>query len=231
MLEGLTQDLRYAFRLLRRAPGFTTLAILTLALGIGANTAIFSIVDALLFRPLPISKPDEVVRVFIGDTKHTPGWGFSSLPNYFQYRDQITAFAGVAACADRFPANVTVGKFGAERVNAGMVTANYFQVLGTPALVGRTLVAEDDNPSAAPVIMLGHAFWKAHFPPDVNAIGSQALVDGQWFTVVGVAPPDFGGVAFNNFPQVWIPLTHAAQIDPLLKSEIPQKHEYCGWQT
>ncbi|HJX85151.1 MAG TPA: ABC transporter permease, partial [Candidatus Angelobacter sp.] len=225
MLEGLVQDLRYAARLLWRSPGFTGIAVFTLALGIGANTAIFSIVDVLLFRPLPISRPAEVVRVFSGETRHSTEWATASLPVYQRYRDEADAFTGLAACIDRFPANVTVGKFGAERVNAGMVTANYFEVLGVKAEVGRALIADDDKPGAPPVVMLGHAFWKAHFPPGADAIGSQALVDGQWFTVVGVAPPDFGGVAFNNFPQVWIPLTYAAQVDPLLKSQIPLNHE------
>ena len=225
MLERLVQDLRYAARLLWRSPGFTAIAVFTLALGIGANTAIFSIVDALLFRPLPISKPNEVVRLFGGETRHSAGWGFTSFPAYQRYRDQAGTFTGLAACIDRFPANVTVGKFGAERINAGMVTANYFEVLGVKAELGRSLIAADDNPAASPVVMLGHAFWKAHFPPDVDAIGSQALVNGRWFTVVGVAPPDFGGVAFNNFPQVWIPLTQAIQVDPLLKSQIPLNHE------
>jgi putative ABC transport system permease protein len=225
MLENIFQDLGYGARTLRKNPGFTFIAVLTLALGIGANTAIFSIVDVLLFRPLPVSRPNELVRIFGGNSKDNPASAFISLPEYEEYRDQSDAFSGIAAYVDRFPANVSAGKFGTKRVDVGMVTANYFQVLGTPAGLGRTLVAEDDRPGAAPVVMLGNAFWKRHFSSDPSVIGSQMLVDGQWFTVVGVTLPGFGGVSFENMPEIWIPLNYAVQVDPLLKSQIPLKHE------
>jgi putative ABC transport system permease protein len=225
MLENFFQDLRYSGRMLRNNPLFTAVAVLTLALGIGANTAIFSIVDVLLFRPLPGSRPDELVRIFTGDTRGAAASHFVSLPAYEQYRDNNEAFSGLAAYADRFPANVSAGKFGTERIDAGMVTGNYFQVIGTQAGLGRTLTANDDRPGAAPVVMLGHNFWRRHYPHDSSVLGSQVLVDGQWFTVVGVTPAGFGGVSFENFPEIWVPLTHAVQIDPLLKSQIPLHHE------
>ncbi|HLK53831.1 MAG TPA: ABC transporter permease, partial [Candidatus Angelobacter sp.] len=210
---------------LRKNPGFTILAVVILALGIGANTAIFSIVDTLIFRPLPVSRPGEVVRIFNGETQGDAQSGFSSLPSYEEYRDQSEVFSSIAAYGDRFPANVSVGKFGTERVDAGMVTANYFQVLEVQAELGRTLLAEDDRSGAAPVAMLGHAFWRKYFPSNVNAVGSQILVNGQWFTVVGVTPAGFGGIAFDNFPDVWLPMTQAVRIDPLLKSQIPLRHK------
>ena len=224
MLENIFQDLRYSARMLRKNPGFSLIAVLTLALGIGANTVIFSIVDVLLFRPLPVSKPNELVRVFWGDTRGSAGWRFVSLPSYEEYRDHSQAFSGLAAYVDRFPANVSAGKFGTERVDAGMVTGNYFQVIGAKTGLGRTLVAEDDRPGAPPVVVLGHNFWRRHYPGDASVLGSQVLVDGQWFTVVGVTPAGFGGVSFENFPEIWLPLTYAVQIDPLLKSQIPLKH-------
>jgi predicted permease len=225
MLENIFQDLRYSARTLRKNPAITFIAVLTLALGIGANTAIFSIVDVLLFRPLPVSRPGELVRFFNGDTRGNAKWGFISLPEYEEYRDHSDAFSGMAAYIDRYPANVSAGKFGTERIDAGMVTANYFQVLGARAGLGRTLVAEDDRAGAAPVVMLGNAFWKKRFASDPGVLGSQLLVNGQWFTVVGITPAGFGGVSFENLPQIWLPLNDAAQIDPLLKNEIRQKSE------
>ena len=225
MLGDLFQDLRYSARMLRKNPLFTLIAVLVLALGIGANTVIFSLVDVLLFRPLPVSRPQELVRVFTGDTPGSGRAHFVSLPAYQAYRDHSDAFSGLAAYVDRFPANVSAGKFGTERVDAGMVTGNYFQVLGASAGLGRTLVAEDDRPGAPPVVMLGHNFWRRHYPGDASALGSQILVDGQWFTVVGVTPAGFGGVSFENFPEIWIPLAYAVQIDPLLKSQIPLNNE------
>jgi predicted permease len=225
MLENILQDLRYSARMLWKNPTTTFVAVLTLALGIGANTAIFSIIDVVLFRPLPVSKPNQLVRIFNGQTRGNEGWKYLSLPEFQDYRHQSTVFSGLAAYVDRFPANVSAGKFGTERIDAGMVTGNYFQVIGASAEMGRTLLASDDHKDSAPVVMLGHNFWKQHFPPDANVLGSQILVDGQWFTVVGVTPQGFGGVSFENFPEIWLPLTYGVQIDPLLKSQIPQNHK------
>ena len=221
MLHNLLQDLRYGIRMLRRNPGFTFVAALVLALGIGANTAIFSIVDVVLFRPLPVSDSNELVRIFSGETRGNAGWGYLSLPEYEEYRDRASVFSGLAAYVDRFPANVSAGKFGAERVDAGMVTGNYFQLLRTNPEFGRNLLPDDDKKGAAPVVMLGYQFWKRHFPSGATVLGSQLLIDGEWFTVVGVTPPGFGGVSFENFPEIWIPLTQGVQLDPLLKSQIP----------
>ena len=202
MLQTALQDTRYALRMLWKSPGFTALAVLMLALGIGANTAIFSFVDVLLFRPLPVSRPNEVMRIFWGETRGNGAGRFVSLPAYEQYCDHSNAFSHLAAYVDRFPANVSAGKFGTERVDAGMVTGNYFPMLETRAAMGRTLVAEDDRPGAPPVVLLGHNFWRRHYPHDTSALGSQILVDGQWFTVVGITPAGFGGVSFENFPEI-----------------------------
>src|SRR5258707_3400617 len=130
MLENIFQDLRYGARMLRKNPGFSSIAVLTLALGIGANTAIFSIVDVLLFRPLPVSRPNELVRIFSGGTRGNAGWGDVSLPEFLEYRDHSDAFAGLPACVDRFPANGSAGKFCTRRADAGMVTEGYFPKLG-----------------------------------------------------------------------------------------------------
>src|SRR5215831_9489446 len=172
MLHNLLQDLRYGLRMLRKNPGFTFVAALVLALGIGANTAIFSIVDVVLFRPLPVSDSNELVRIFGGETRGNASWGYLSLPEYQEYRDRTSAFSGLAAYVDRFPANVSAGKFGTERVDAGMVTGNYFQLLRTNPEFGRNLLPDDDKKGAAPVAMLGYQFWKRHFPSDATVLGS-----------------------------------------------------------
>src|SRR5215831_3967848 len=226
MLQTLIQELRYAARMLWKNPGFTAVAVLTLALGIGANTAIFSMVDVVLFRPLPIAKPDEVIRLAEGDTKHASNWGpFTSFPNYLRYRHQNSVFSGLAAYVDRFPVNVSAARLTADRVDAGMVTGNYFQTLGVPAEVGRTIRPEDDLPGAAPVMMLSYNYWRNHFRFDRGVLGTTLLVNGQAFTVVGIALPGFGGVGFENLPEVWLPMTAAFQVDPLLRTEIPHQDE------
>src|SRR5580704_12106217 len=162
----LWQDIRYGIRILRKNPGFTMIAVLTLAFGIGANTAIFSLVDVVLFRPLPIAKPSEVVRLASGRTRGEARWGFVSFPSYLQYRDRSDAFRSMASYLDRLPVNVSAGKLGAERVDAGMVTGNYFQTLGVNAALGRVIVPEDDSLSATPIVMLSYDFWRRRFSAD-----------------------------------------------------------------
>jgi putative ABC transport system permease protein len=228
MLRHIFQEFRYSARALRNNPAFTVIAVIVLALGIGANTAIFSIVDVLLFRPLPVQRQEQLMRIFQGETRGDAQGGFVSWPTFQAYRDGNTVFSALAAYIDRFPANASVGKFGSERVDAGIVTGNYFQALGIPAALGRTIVADDDKLDSPPVAMLGHDFWHRHFPAGSTALGSQMLIDGQWFTIVGVTPAGFGGVAFENLPVIWMPMTHALRIDPFLKTQIPLGHESFG---
>src|SRR5579859_784882 len=225
LLGMVWQDIRFGIRTLRKSPGFATIAVLTLALGIGANTAIFSLVDVVLIRPLPITKPSEVVRLASGRTKGEARAGFVSFPSYLEYRDHSDAFSGMAAYLDRLPVNVSVGKLGAERVDAGMVTGNYFQTLGVNAALGRVIVPADDNPSAQPVVMLSHDFWHRHFSSDPSVLGTIAIVDGKQFAIVGIMAPSFGGVSFENLPEIWLPMSYGFQIDPLLKSQIPLNRE------
>jgi putative ABC transport system permease protein len=221
----LWQDIRYGIRVLRNSPGFAIIAVLTLAFGIGANTAIFSLVDVVLFRPLPIAKPSEVVRLASGRTRGEARWGFVSFPSYLQYRDRSDAFSSMASYLDRLPVNVSAGKLGAERVDAGMVTGNYFQTLGVNAALGRVIVPEDDSLSATPIVMLSHDFWRRRFSADAKVLGTTVIVDGQQFTIVGITPTGFGGASFENLPEIWLPMTYGFQIDPLLKSQIPLHRE------
>jgi putative ABC transport system permease protein len=220
-MHNLWQDLRFGIRMLAKNPGFMAVGMLTLALGIGANIAIFSLVDVVLFRPLPIAKPSEVVRIAAGRTKSEASGGWMSFPSYLQYRDNADAFSGLAAYLDRLPVNFSAGNLGSERIDAGMITGNYFQTLGVKAERGRTIAPADDYPGAAPVIMLSHDLWRRHFPTGANILGTVVIVDGQQFTVVGITPAGFGGVSFENFPGIWLPMSYGFRIDPLLKSQIP----------
>lgn len=224
-LEAVLKDLRYGLRMLRRNPGFTAIAVITLALGIGANTAVFSLVDVVLFRPLPIHNPGEVVRVLTGDHQGDTRGLFLSFPSYLQYRDHLSSVSSLAAYADRFPVNLSAGRQGTERVDCGMVTGNYFQMLGVNAALGRVILPGDDRAGANPVVMLSYSYWRRHFPADSSVLGTSVVVDGQPFTVAGVAPAGFGGVSFENLPEVWLPMSYAFQVDPLLKSQIPQQRE------
>jgi len=218
---ALWQDIRYGLRLLRNSPGVAAIAALTLGLGIGANTAIFSLVDVVMFRPLPIEKPGEVVRLTFGSTRGASQWGFASFPSYLEYSQRSDAFSGMFAYLDRFPVTVSAGKLASDRVDAGMVTGNYFSTLGVHASIGRTILPDDDRSGAPPVVMISHEYWKRRFASATNAIGLDIQVDGQNCTIVGVAPAGFGGVSFENLPEVWLPIAFGFQIDPILRSQIP----------
>jgi len=221
----LWQDIRYGMRMLRNNPGFAIISVLTLALGIGANVTIFSLVDVVLFRPLPITKPSEVVRLTTGRTRGEAFWGFVSFPTYERYRNSSAVFSSMASYIDRLPVNVSAGELVAERVDAGMVTGDYFQLLGVNAAHGRVIVPEDDSPGAVPVVMLSDNFWRRYFFANAGVLGTTVTVDGQQFTVVGITPPGFGGVSFENLPEIWMPMAYGFQIDPLLKSQIPLRRE------
>jgi putative ABC transport system permease protein len=226
MLQKLAQDLRYSSRMLRTNPGFTAMAVLTLALGIGANSAIFSMVDVVLFRPLPIAKADEVVRLAQGKTKDAATWwGFVSFPSYLAYREHSTSFSELAAYLDKYPVNLSAPKLTADRVDAGMVTGNYFETLRVLPQIGRTIRPEDDIPGAAPVLMLSDNYWRSHFHRGTGVLGTTLLIDGEPFTVVGITPPGFGGVAFENYPEVWLPMSGGFRVDPLLQNEIPHQDQ------
>jgi predicted permease len=224
-LETLWQDVRFGARMLRKNPGFTVVAVLTLALGIGANTAIFSLVDVVLFRALPIANPAEVVRFTAGRTRGESRWGWLSFPAYEEYRDNTGAFSGIVAYLDRLPVNFSAGDLGADRVDSAMVTGNYFQVLGVNPVLGRLILPGDDRPGSAPVVMLSYDYWRRRFARDRGAIGRQVIVDGASFTIVGVTPSGFEGVSFENYPEVWLPMSYGFQIDPLLHSQIPLGRE------
>ena len=186
-LATLHQDVRYAFRLLRRAPGFTAAAILTLALAIGANAAIFSAVEGVLISPLPYPEPDRLVRLF-EEAPTTPH--FPMAPADFRdYRAELQTFEGIAAY---FRSDLQLGEAGRPELLRGMqVTAGFFAVLGTPPLLGREFAQDDELPGRGDGVILSHSLWARRFGGDPSVIGRSVTLSGRTFRVIGVLPAGF----------------------------------------
>src|SRR3954454_8092304 len=208
-------DFRYALRTLLKAPAFTIVVILTLALGIGANTAIFSLTDQVLLRMLPVQSPERLVVLdgpgaFRGRTFNN---GTFSYPMYRDVRDQNTVFDGVIA---RFPAPLTLLANGqSERVAGELVSGNYFDVLGVRAHIGRTLTPDDDRvPGGHPVAVLSHAFWVRRFAADPSVLNRTISLNGLPMTIIGVAPPGFFGIVVGERADVMVPVMMKAQMTP-----------------
>src|SRR5215208_1008130 len=186
-MRTLLQDVRYAARTLARQPGFASVAVLTLALGIGANTAIFSVIDAALLRSLPYREPGRLVHLW--ETKRSRDFEQreASYPDLLDWRAQGgEVFEGLAGYR---PQPVTLTDAGeAARARGAGVTSNFFDLLGVAAAAGRTFVEGEDGPEARPVAVLGHGLWRRRFGGDPAVVGRQVTLDGQAFTVVGVLP-------------------------------------------
>ncbi|HYK41666.1 MAG TPA: ABC transporter permease [Thermoanaerobaculia bacterium] len=222
-MRALLFDLRSAARTLSRTPAFAVLAILTLALGIGANTAVFSIVDAVLFRPLPFADPDRLVRIFAVD-RPARYVSNSSYPVYRDYRDGTRSFSGLAAYCDSIAVHVSLSGAAPERLTAAVVTGNFFGVLGVGAQRGRLIAPSDDRAAGAnPIVVLADGFWRRGFAADPSAIGRTIRLNGRAVTVIGVAPPGFFGVSFDSLPDVWLPLSMTEQAEPEWGKEVPDR--------
>ncbi len=211
MLETLAEDVRYGFRQLRRNAGFTLVAILTLALGIGANTAIFSAVYAVLLKPLPFSNAGQLVRVFEANDRAGIGGTACSYLEFREWQRQNHVFSAMAAVAAH-ELNLT-GRGEPMVVRVGDVTSEFFSVLGVKPLLGRAFLAADDQPGAAPVVVLSYDLWRSRFAADPSLVGSSIDLDKKSFTVVGVMPARFQFSFFDEGPgrQLWIPIVQ----DPL----------------
>jgi putative ABC transport system permease protein len=199
------QDLRFGLRMLLKKPGFTVIAVLTLALGIGANTAIFSVVNAVLLQPLPYANADELVEI-----NRTPGgetrWSFSP-PAYLDLKRRNTVFTDIAALSLKgWPANLT-GWGEPERLQGYQVSANLFTLLGATAQQGRTFLAEEDRPGANHVVVISHDLWRRRFGADPQIIGRALTLHGGSYVVIGVAPADF---RFGARTDLWTPLAFTA---------------------
>jgi len=219
-MNSIIADLRYALRQLRKTPTFALTAIVTLALGIGANTAIFTVFNQVLLRMLPVQKPGELVRlnytgtfrgrmsIFGGDVHD-----FFSYPMYRELRDRNSVFSGMIANTE---AQVgAVWKNQPELVNAELVSGNYFEVLGVGAAVGRTLLRSDDQvKEGSPVVVLSYDYWKTKFASSNDVVNQTLLINGHPFVIVGVAAQGFGSAINGYKPRVFLPMTMRSQVTP-----------------
>ena len=210
LLDSLWQDVRLGLRALWMRPGFTAVALISLALGIGANTAVFTLVNKAFLRPLPVAAPEELVTLENG-ASHRMFPAFS-YPNYEDFRDRSDAFSGLIAY--RF-APLSVSHDGvSERMWGYLVSGNYFEVLGIEPALGRLLSPEDDAlPGGHPVVVLSHRSWLSRFGAEQGVLGKDILVNGRSYTVVGVAAPGFGGTEIVGAPEVFIPMAMQAAIE------------------
>jgi len=221
LLSNLAQDLRYATRQLRRAPAFAAIAIATLALGIGANTAIFSLIDQALLRALPVRDPNELVILEGTGTAwngHFSNHGgdaeaYFTYPMYKDLRDQSHAFEGLIATA---PSDIGYSFQGnAQTDRAEIVSGNYFNVLGVEPALGRVFTQADDTaPGANPVAVLSFDFWRNHLGANPNIVGQQVAINGQPFQIVGVAAPRFRSAIWGETPGFFVPMSMLDRIIP-----------------
>jgi macrolide transport system ATP-binding/permease protein len=204
------QDLRYGVRMLVKRPGFTAVALLSLALGIGANTAIFSLVNTVLLRPLPIQEPGQLLA--LNNTAENRTFPAFSYPNYKDLRDRNEVFAGLIGY--RFtPLSVSQASVN-ERLWGYAVTGNYFAVLGVRPALGRTISADDDRiPGAHPVTVVSYKYWQRRFGGAPEIIGKEIVVNGRNYTVIGVAPRGFFGTEVVSAPDLWFPMAMQAQLE------------------
>ena len=185
----MPHNLRYALRMMIKSPGFTAVAVLTLALGIGANTAIFSVVNALVLRPLPLSDPDRLMLISVSN----PARGFRgssfSLASYEALRDRNRSFSGIAGFC--FDALTLTGGAEPEQLAAARVSPNFFDVLGTQPLIGRGFRPADGDAGAAPVALISSALWQRHFAGDRAILGKTISLDQDVYTIIGVLPAEY----------------------------------------
>jgi len=239
-IENLFQDLRFGLRMLRKSPGFTTVAVLSLALGIGANTAIFSLINAVMLRSLPVHAPEQLVflKWSARRSPHTHmfySWAgcpgntvFSSTragscsfsyPAYEQIRENQNVFSGILAFVPASGlSDVTVNGQTAQ-ARGDLVSGNFFSTLGVRSTAGRTLDPLDDVSSAAPVIVFSYAYWQSRFASDPAVVGKTILLNGVPFTIAGVAAPGFAGLETGLPRQFWVPLSSRYQFDQRFSKE------------
>ncbi|HEY9283638.1 MAG TPA: ABC transporter permease [Pyrinomonadaceae bacterium] len=206
-MEMLWQDLRYGLRMLAKNPGFTAVAVIALALGIGANSAIFSVVNTVLFRPLPYKDPERLVMVWEEGTLEGFPINSASAANYLDWRDQNQVFAGMAVIG-RASFNLTgVGE--PERIDGRRVSASLFPLLGTEPQLGRAFTAEEDSSGAGRVVVLSHGLWLRRFGARPDIIGRPLTLNGEAHEVVGVMPPHFQFPSRDD--QLWVPIAFTPQ--------------------
>jgi putative ABC transport system permease protein len=199
-VSELIQDLRYGLRTLLKSPGFTAVSIATLAIGIGANTAIFSFVDGVLLKPLPYAEPDRILRVL----EKPPGGGTNGIStlNYLDWQKENTVFDYMAA--QRGDSATLTGINVPVQLRGSRVSPHYFDIFSARPALGRTFEPDEDQQGKERVVILSHALWVSQFGADTNLIGRSVILDGESHTVIGVLPA--GGAFDRSFSQIWRPL-------------------------
>lgn len=211
-METLAQDIRYGVRGLRQSPAFTLVALLTLALGIGVNSAIFSVVNAILFRPLPVERPNELVDIY-GHASTSTSHETHSYPNYVTYREQTKTLASLVGYSNFF-AHVSI-EGSSDLVIGELVTDNYFGTLGVRPAVGRTFSVEEASAfGASAFAVISDRFWKTKFAGASDVVGKTFRMNGVVYSVIGVAPPEFRGMMPAVTAQMWIPVTMVEKVEP-----------------
>lgn len=202
---SITNDIRYGLKSLLKQPGFTAVCVFSIALGIGVNTALFSFVNTVLFRPLSFPDSQQLTRVWDGNS--------SSYPDYKAYRDDTNVFSGLAAYAQR-PVNLTVNN-ASERIYGEIVTGNYFNVLQVKPVLGRAFLEEEDHTTNThPVVVISNSLWRRRFNSDTSVVGKIITINQQSYTVIGVMPEGFIGATVISPPDLWVPMMMQPSIDP-----------------
>jgi predicted permease len=243
-LDGLRQDLRYGFRLLGKSPGFTAVVVLSLALGIGANTAIFSLIDAVMLRMLPVKSPEQLVLLSWASPKweatyhNYSGWGGCggkpgmksgcsfSYPVFEDIQAHNGVFSEVLADGGMDEVNLVLnGRAGLTETEP--VSGGYFATLGVQPILGRAITPEDDRPGAVPVAVIGEGLWERRFGREASALGRAVSINGATFTIVGVAPARFAGLQPGFRKDLWIPLAMLPNVRPSMKASM--FHQRDAW--
>ncbi|HJZ79478.1 MAG TPA: ABC transporter permease [Pyrinomonadaceae bacterium] len=224
-MESLFSDVRYAIRNLIKRPGFTVIAVSTLALGIGANTAIFTLLNAVTFKKLPVNKPDELVLFTDASNEGTSTgdpaagqWQRFSYQSYKYFLEHDQSYQGLSAFRSG-ESRISVSGGGAQstegarRASSHLVSGNYFSVLGVNAFLGRVLTPADDKPGAPPTAVMSYGYWKEQWNADPQILNQEIFLNGKSFTVVGITPPDFFGTRVRRSPDLWVPLVFHPQIE------------------
>ena len=206
-METIVQDVRYGFRMLLKNPGLTAIAVLSLALGIGANTTIYTLVNALFLQPVPIREADRVVSLFTVDEKNKGGFtdfNATSRPNFEDYRDRNQVFAAVAV-RQQIALSLT-GSGEPMQIGGEIASGNMFELLGVTPARGRFFLPEEDKADVAiPVVVVSDGFWTRRLGGDPGVVGRAVTLNGLPFTIIGVTPPGFRGLNVMGGPEVWVP--------------------------
>lgn len=211
-MEKLLQDLKYALRTFVKNPKFAALAVVSLGLGIGVNTAVFSVFSAVVLQSSPVADPDKLMQLYTSD-RQNPGYLNTSFPNFSDYREQNEVFTGMTAFS-MLPLALSSGGE-AERLWGAIVTGDYFSVLGVKALRGRVFTADDDKvPGGHSVAIISYNLWQRRFGADNNVIGQEITLNGHVFTVTGITPQGFNGTDLGLSPEVWVPMMMHGEVIP-----------------